>query len=208
MTIPVNTAPPRYGVTYSAGWAGFTNQPGLVTAGIDHFERREDGSLIVSHALVVESENTCIEAVMGGGVIRSTLTKYTTNPGTRIYFRKPRGLTSNIADAIVGAAVSKLGHPYNSGLIVSELMAQSALGRLVNKVFHQLPHRIIAALLDNKTDYICSELLAFALSSRSEYANLGVLADPLDTIDPEDIFTDIDIFEAFINDCSIPRPRL
>jgi hypothetical protein len=182
--------------------------PGIVSNAIAYGERRVQEHPyhdlpIVTHVLVVESKTTCIEALGESGVTRSDLSKYTANSRARIFFRRPKWLNDNYAAAIVQAAQSKLGCPYDRGLIVSELMADTFLGRWANKVFHQWPHQIIAKLLGERSEFICSELAAYALVVGSVTGlPESILDQPLDTIDPQDLFSDETIFDPFIIDAS------
>lgn len=192
----VKSIQPQYGVNYGPGYVGFTNDGDFVSEGIAYFERWDRlGKISVSHTFIVASPDHCIEAHIKGGVQVSPLAKYFDDPSTAVFFRKPLGWNPEIAGAIVKSAAEKVGCGYATGLIVEEAMADSFVGHWVNKFTHYWPHRFFSALLGSDTSDICSELVAYALNAQPIYRGRGILANPADTIDPQELFEDTVIFE-------------
>jgi hypothetical protein len=192
---------PQFGVNYDTGYIGFTYTGGFVAAGVAYFERWNRLSDIkVTHALIVSGENECIEAHIDEGVARVSLAKYFADPQCRIFFRKPRGWNPGLGQRIAAAAAAKVGDRYNTGLVVAEGVADTVAGRWMNKLFHEWPHRVLNRWLARPNEFICSELAAYALAQQPEFAGLGVLAKPLDTIDPQELFEDTELFEDWVNE--------
>ena len=206
-TLPfkVNTELPVFGRNYGPGWIGFTNTKLDPVSGlIDYFERWDaSGWPFVSHTFIVDGPDSCIEALAGHGGVASGLGKYLNDPRIRVYFRRPKQMTPEMALSMIAAAKSKLGLPYDRGLIVSEMLAATLFGWYVNKLFSDWPKRLVAKILGDDTDYICSELVAYVLSTQPLYDMVGILANDLDTIDPMQLFIDQKIFDPFVNDLSL-----
>lgn len=176
------------------GWIGFTTDESFLGRAIRWFERREvRGGVKVSHAFVCMGDGDIIEA-QASGVVWARLEKYF-KPGKTLVFRSPYGYTPQIGASIAEAARFRLGMKYDYGLIVGDALADSYTGFLLNKVFRDWPRRAVNRLLGSERKLICSELAAVCLSSLSEYRGCGVLAQPLDTIDPQALFEDDQIFQ-------------
>lgn len=191
---------PKFGVNYDIGYAGFTFVGGAVSDGIAYFERWSRLSDIkVSHALTVSGPNECIEAHMGEGVARAPLSKYFDDPTTQIFFRKPKPWNLSIAHNILLAAASKIGCKYATDLIIAEAAANSLAGHLINEVLHDEPNRVVSDLLADPNAFICSQLVAYALGQQPELKGRGILANPFDTITPQQLFEDPIIFEDWVN---------
>ncbi len=187
---------PQFGVNYDTGYIGFTYTGGFVAAGVAYFERWNRLSDIkVTHALIVSGENECIEAHIDEGVARVSLAKYFDDPQCRIFFRKPRGWNPGLGQRIAAAAGAKVGDKYNTGLVVADAAADTVAGHWMNKLFHEWPHRLFNRWLARPNEFICSELAGYVLAQQPEFAGLGVLAKPLDTIDPQELFEDSNLFE-------------
>ena len=199
-TMKVISIKPEFGVNYDVGYIGFTFTAGsFVSEGIAYFERWERMSQIqVSHVFVVIGDNELVEAHIEHGVQRAPIIKYFDDPKTRVFFRQPRGWNPFMGRSIARAALSKVGTPYATGLIVADLMADSWMGHWLNIICRQWPRRLVNALITNPNDFICSELGAYALASQVEFEGRGCLAGPLDAIDPQDLFEDQVLFEDWV----------
>ncbi len=81
---------------------------------------------------------------------------------------------------------------------MGDLLADSEVGHAINEVLGDKPEDIVNAAL-GRGDFICSELGAYALASQPEFAGKGVLAGPLDAIDPQELFEDQVLFEPWAN---------
>lgn len=190
---------PDYGVNYDAGYVGFTyTQSNILSRGITYFTRWSRlHDIKVSHALVVTGQNECIEAHMEGGVKRTKLDSYFHNEHCQIFFRKPKDLTPELAAAIIKAAEEHLGCAYDIDLIDAQLRVNSLTGQFIR-------HRILPDFEENVCQrrdhldrWICSELVAHCLNAQPRYHNQGVLAHSDATIDPQELFEDDLIFEAW-----------
>lgn len=200
----IQTIKPEFGVNYDVGYIGFTMTRGDdISEGIAYFERFERMSdIAVSHAFVVTGDDELVEAHIEHGVQRDCISKYFDDPNVLVFFRKPRNWTPGMGRVIANAAISKIGRPYASGLIVADVLADTLFGRLANKVFKQWPDRFVRALLDEPNRFICSELAAYALSQDYLLYKIGVLKNPLDAIDPQELFEDEIIFDDWAREVS------
>ena len=79
-------------------------------------------------------------------------------------------------------------------------MRGTFLGHFVNKIFHDKPEADVNQFLAGHHTWICSELAAYCLEQQPEYAGKGVLARPVDTIDPQQLFEDQVIFTPWHKD--------
>ena len=199
---PIHITPPIFGVAYNVGWIGFTRCSGLVSDAISYGERRERGEFPeVTHVLIAIGDSQCIEAHAGSGVSYAKLSKYLDDPATHVYFRQPIGWTPEIGDVIARAAETKLGCSYDDLLIVEQALSLTLFGYLLNKLLREWPHRLLCALLLTDHSFICSMLGAYCLNAAPQYAGTDILAHPIDSINPQDLF-ECGLFEPFINDCS------
>lgn len=190
---------PEYGGNYKRGYVGFSFfDTSVVSNGIAYMTRRARRSEIkVSHALLVTGENECIESIIGDGVVKSPLDKYFDDESCQIYFRKPKGLTTEIADIIIGAATQQLDTEYDNNLIVSQAISGSFIGHLANRFFSGKPEELISSLLNQENRWICSELVSYCLEQYESYQDLGILAHPSETIDPQELFEDDVVFKPW-----------
>jgi hypothetical protein len=188
--------PLQYPADYDLGYIGFTCVPGVISAGIayaEHWHRL--GRVTVTHTFVVTGNNECVEAHIDEGVARVSLDKYLRDPRCRIYFKRPRGWTQPLGARIAAAAATRIGARYNTSLILAEAAADTWLGHWCNRLFRDWPNRILSKILDQPNHWICSQLVADALAQQPEFKNLGILRQPLDTIDPQQLFDDPTLFE-------------
>ena len=199
MSVKIESIDPEFGVNYNKGYVGFTYyNTSVISRGIAYITRwAKMGDIKVSHTLLVTGKDECIEAHIKQGVVRSTLTKYFDDPRCQIFFRKPVGLTSDIAKRIEAVAAAQVGTKYDTDLIVAEAAQGGIIGKLVNRIFHGKPDRLVSKLLNRDDRWICSELVAYCLDEQPEYHNQGSLHDPNETIDPQELFEDAVIFEPW-----------
>jgi hypothetical protein len=195
----VECLPPTFGDNYKTGYIGFTHSSkSPVAAGISYFTRWSRLSDIhVSHVMVVTGENECVEALADKGVVKSPLQKYFDDPGTRIFFRKPRKLTAEIGARLAETALAQVGTKYDHLLLAAQLLEGSFLRRWIYSAFRESPDHFVGRLLNRQDRWICSELAAYCLDAQPEYADKGVLAKPHYAIDPQELFEDADLFAAW-----------
>lgn len=185
------------------GHIGFTYVNGFVSTGVAYFERWHRRSPVrVTHTLVVSGPNECIEAHFDEGVAHAPLTKYLNDPNCRILFRQPAGWTPELGQRIADAAAAKIGSRYNTSLIVAEAASDTFLGHWLNTAFRAWPNRLFSRLLDKPNEWICSQLVAYALAQQPEYHDRGILRAPLDTIDPQQLYEDTILFPTVLTDVS------
>lgn len=196
-----NSITPQFGVNYQPGYIGFTfTRDSEISKGIAYFERWERLSDIkVSHVLIVSGANECIEAHAGEGVARAPLDKYFNDPHTLIFFRQPKRWAPELGQRIVDAAAAKIGCKYNFELIAADMMADSLFGHWCNQIFHNYPRRFVARLLDQTNEFICSQLGSYSMAVQPEFKGVGCLEFPLDTIEPQELFEDEQLFEGWTN---------
>jgi hypothetical protein len=199
MKLEYNSQEPVYGKNYDKGYIGFSYASDrFISRGIAYFTRLHRlGDVKVSHTFIVSGENECIEALVREGVQRSSLTAYFENPEYQVFFRKPRDLTADIANAIVAAAETQLGTKYDTALFFSQAVSGSWLGRVLKRAFGSKPDKMLSALMNNDNRWICSELVAYVLDRQPQYHDKGILKDPHETIDPQELFEDTEIFEPW-----------
>ena len=200
MSMRVESHIPQYGVNYRPGYIGFTfTDNSFVSLGIAYFTRHELSRIPVSHAFVVAGNDRLVEAHALRGVAYDTISKYFNDPHVHVFFRKPLGWTERMGNAIAHSAERKIGCAYGYGLIAADLAADTWAGYWANRICQQWPRRFFCWLLNSPAAFICSELAAYALNEQPEFHGRGVLAGPLDTIDPQDLFEDETIFEPWKN---------
>ena len=188
---------PIFGDNYRPGYIGFTYHTDslVLSPGIAYFTRWARMSDIkVSHALIVSGEDECIQAHRKGGVHRAPLGPLFEDRQCQIFFRKPRGWTGEIGARIVETVAEQVGTKYDTPLIVAQALQGTFLGKLINKAFKGKPDAFVSRLLNDPEEWICSELAAYGLDEQPEYRDLGILAKPNETIDPQELFEDPIIF--------------
>jgi len=196
---------------YNVGYVFFTHAHDALAEGIDFYERwaRGKGDLAVHHTGIVASETEVIEAHWQMGVRRAPLSKYWDDMETMIVFRRPAGWTAELGQRIAASALAMEGRPYDKGLILSQLCANTFIGHCLNKWFKGRPEEWVAKRLDNKQAFICSELSAYALDEQPEFAGLGILGrEMLDCISPQELFEDDKLFEPLPSHTIQPLTRI
>jgi hypothetical protein len=196
----VKSITPKFEDNYHVGYIGFTfTDESIVSEGISYFERWNRLSDIrVSHTFVVTGDDELVEAHIEHGVQRDTISKYFNDPSVHVFFRKPRGWNLMMGGTIAEAAKTKIGCPYATGLIIADAAADTFLGHWLNKIFRQWPARLGGWTFGWSGHFICSELAAYALSHWPQFYGRGILANPLDAIDPQELFDDEIIFDDWI----------
>jgi hypothetical protein len=199
-TLGIQSIPPKYGVNYKKGYIGFTYHNNLaICKGIAYFTKWENMSdIYATHALIVTGENSCIEADACQNRVKSApLQHYFDDPHCQIFFRKPKDLTSEIAEQIIKVLEPKVGKKYDFGLILTQVGAGTILGHILNRLLKGKPEQQITEILNNPEKWICSELVAYGLDEQPEYRDRGILASPNATITPQELFEDQEIFEPW-----------
>lgn len=182
---------------YLPGYLFFTHAPGIVSDGIGWFERYEHTGKapVWTHTGIVIWNGDCVEAHWQHGVQRARLSKYLNDPATAIAFRRPQGWTPELGARLASMAMSRIGTPYDKGLILSQFMAHTVIGHWLNLIFRGAPDRWASRILANRSELICSELDAWALNRMPEFHGRGCLQNPIDTISPQILWDDQVILE-------------
>lgn len=197
----INTNP-EYKKNYNKGYIGFCYDPtSFVSKTIAKATKYCNYSDIkVSHALIVISEDMCIEADANSKqVIEAPLSKYFDDKNKIISFRKPREMNEIIANEIINLAKSKIGCGYEYAQIIGHIGKALPGINQFNKITHNLIVDIISCLVDNKDKFICSELAAYSLKHAKSWAyrNKGILARLTTRVNPQELFEDRTIFQEW-----------
>lgn len=205
MRLEYESKVPVYGENYDRGYIGFGyGSTHFVSKGVAYFTRLHRlGDVKVSHALIVTSPESCIEARFDGGVQVGSLKQYFDDEAYQLFFRRPRSLTSEIATSIIETAETQLGCKYDAGLLFSQMVNGSFLGRVLKRAFGDNPDKMLSALVNSDARWVCSELVAYAMDSQPEYHDRGILADPHETIDPQELFEDTELFDPWNMEISL-----
>jgi hypothetical protein len=203
------TVKPAYGDNYNKGYIGFTYDKGNVIAeGIVHFTHWETmGDIYATHALIVTGENSCIEAVAGNNCVEEgKLLDYFGTNTCQIFFRKPKGLISELANRILQTAKPEVGKKYDFKSILTQALSGSFAGHFFDRLLKGKFEDKLAEILNDPNKWICSELVAYALDEQPEYHDQGILGRPNSTISPQELFEDSVIFEPWnegkVTECS------
>jgi len=199
MHLEYNSKDPVYGENYKRGYIGFGyGQTHFVSKGIAYFTRLNRLSDVkVSHAFIVTGSNSCVEARVHGGVQDASLCQYFDDEEYQIFFRKPLNLTTAIADAIIAAAQTQIGCKYDTALLLSQAVSGSFAGKILNRAFGNNIDNMLGSLMNSKKRWICSELVAYAMDLQPAYHDKGILKDPHETINPQELFEDTAIFSPW-----------
>jgi hypothetical protein len=201
---------PQFGEDYDIGWIFFTDRRGLLSDGIAWFERfaeeevrsasergqgqRSAPSLpVVTHTGVCVNENAVIQAHFDTGVAQGTVADLLEGP---VYFQRPAGWSVTRGVGIAASAARQLGRRYNTPLILTQALANTFAGRLINGLFRNAPNRWLSKRLGERNAFICSQLVAFALNEQPWLKGRGVLAMDNDLISPQMLFDDPEILET------------
>jgi hypothetical protein len=194
------TVKPVFGVNYNKGYIGFTyngNHP--IGRGIAYFTKWDKiSNIYATHVLIVIDEDSCIEADAGTNCVKKNpLHPYFDNPNCQIFFRKPKGLTNEIAQGIVEVLEPEEGKKYDFKLILAHAFSGTLAGYLCNRLLQGKLEMELSKILDCPSQWICSELAAYALDEQDEYRDKGILKQPNATISPQELFEDSVIFEPW-----------
>ena len=191
---------PVYGLNYNKGYIGFTyDGDNPIAQGIAYFTKWDQMHMIrATHVLIVTGEDSCIEADAATNSVHEVpLAPYFEPSSKQIFFRKPVGLTDEVAEHIVQTLRPTLGMTYDFLLILAQAAIGTVSGYVLDRLLRgKLSVSLCEALNDPKS-YICSELAAYALDQQPEYRDKGVLALPNSTINPQKLFEDDVTFEAW-----------
>ncbi len=193
---------PVYEENYNRGYIGFCyDQTSFVSQAVAQTTKYCNYSNIkVSHALIVVSKDTCVEADANSKkVIEAPLSKYFDNENKIISFRKPKESDDVVAGEIVELAKSKIGCGYEYAEILGHLGKSLPGINQFNKFTYNVFVDMISCLIDNKDKFICSELTAYSLKyaqSRS-YGNKGILSRITTRVNPQELFEDRTIFKEW-----------
>ena len=187
---------PKFGENYKAGYIGASYRNDKIQSyGIAWFSRDKDPSLLpVSHVFMVKDEHTVIEAHAGKGVAEAPIEPYFDDPGIIVSFRKPVGLTPEIAAQLIANASERLGSEYDMSLIIAHGAASSFLGRMIGKVTGGKSDAFLAKLGDSKDEWMCSELVADSMNRHPLYKDKGILSKASAAIKPRELISDTTIF--------------
>ena len=192
---------PQYGVNYNKGYIGFVyNDTSLISQGIVYFTKWDDlYNVPGNHALIVEDETNCIEAMMTKGIQRNPLKDYFENPHTHIFFRKPNDLNNIVAEQISEAASKEIGAGYANGLIINDALRGTLLGHIIDDLTHDALFDFLSQMMCKKGSFICSQLAAYSLKEAKDWAyrKSGVLRRPTTAITPQELFCDDAIFDKW-----------
>ena len=191
---------PVYGLNYNKGYIGFTyDGDNPIAQGIAYFTKWDKIDMIrATHVLIVTGEDSCIEASGSDKHVHETpLAPYFEQSTKQIFFRKPVGLTGEVAERIVQTLRPEIGKTYDFFLIMAHALVGTVPGHVIDRLSGDKLSVSLCKLLDNPNSYICSELAAYALDQQPEYRDKGVLALPDSTINPQQLFEDDVIFEAW-----------
>jgi hypothetical protein len=117
-----------------------------------------------------------------------------------VVFRKPRGLTPELADRICELAEAQVGTRFDNGVLIAHALNDHFIGWLINKVTGDAARAASDALFNQKDDWICSELAAYVLNQIPQYAGKGNLAQRPGMLTPQELFENDEIFEP------LPQP--
>ena len=137
-----------------------------------------------------------MEANLPVGVVITALTEsYLGRDGGRVIFRKPKGLTPEVAQRVVARAKAEVGAKFDVAGMAAESLAGTFLGHLVNSLFGDKPKELMARLLHAKGRWVCSDLVLYCFREEPAYRGKGVLARPVGTVSPQALFEDNELFE-------------
>ena len=161
---------------YGPGYIGFLfRDNNIFSKGIAYFQRNEIDDTKISHSFIVRDEDVIIEATIHG-VRYWPISKYINDPHIAVVFKKPISLDSAKSTRIVTRAELHIGQKYDTSLFLY----------FIKKYFidlfcdnPRLDRR--ASIFDSPNEWICSELVADALTI--DYSSF----DPLNRLHPSKI---------------------
>jgi len=192
-----NTSPPKYGVDYAKGWIGFNHAGSWFSAGIAHVQRwKKVSDITVSHVFIVSGEDECIEAAYPKGVVRSKLSEaYWSKDDRYVIFRRPKNLTSEIADRIVDTAEAEIGREFDFATTANLAVQKNFIGWIANTLTQDEMNRTVDWLIEDDNAWLCSALGAYCLKSQPEYDGMGVLKNRPGMLTPQELFEADELFD-------------
>lgn len=192
-----NTTPATYGEDYHRGWIGFNHADSWFSKGIAQVEQwRQASDVTVSHVFVVTGEDECVEAAYPKGVVRSKLSKeYWPKEDRYVIFRKPKGLTPELADRITQTAEEQLGTDFDYATTTNLALQKNFLGWIVNWLTDDEVNRAGNYLVEGDSRWLCSALGAYCLKSQKEFDGIGVLKNRPGMITPQELFECDELFD-------------
>lgn len=187
---------------YGSGYVGFSfRDNNIVSKGIAFFTRGEYEGIVPSHAFVVESEKTVIEAHLPY-VRRWSIDEYFDNPHIVVFFKKPKDLDPVDAHTIVDRAGKHIGANYDASIFFYFLFRFFREKLNLGKT----PPKLSPSVFDSE-GYMCSELVSDSLNQIPKYSNLLPLSEfHPSRIDPFMLFRS-EIFEEWKFDDSSTTQR-
>ena len=188
---------PQFGVNYDVGYDGFTaRQKDFIAAGIKWFSRWDalPGTPPVSHAFKIVGEDLTIEAFWDG-VRYGKLSDYLNDPDVALLVRKPKGWTPELGQRLKAEMEKHLGEKYNWTLIAAIAIANTYLGKWIDKVTKGKFSKWIEGVADRSRYDICSVCVSKTNNAMPEYQGKGVLNNPLYDITPIMLMGDNELYE-------------
>lgn len=192
-------AVPKYGKDYKKGDLLFTQDDCFLARAIYHFTRWDRRSgIAVAHVAVIADDSTCIEA-LSEGLTKSNLKKYFDNEDFRIFIRRPKGMTTEVADKLVRSEEKDLGKKYANALMVVSALRGSLIGHLIDKVTTNKFFDSLSLLVNKSGSVLCAQDVANRLTMHN-FASCTeeVLNRPSAAITPQKLFETEEFFEPTI----------
>jgi len=192
-----NTTPAKYGEDYDRGWIGFNHAGSWFSKGIAQVQQwNQVSDVTVSHVFVVTGEDECVEAAYPKGVVRSKLSEeYWPKDDRYVIFRKPKGLTPELADRIAKAAEAELGTDFDYHTTANLALQKNFVGWIVNWMTSDEANRAIDSWVEDDSRWLCSALGAYCLKSQPEFDGIGILEKQPGMLTPQELFESDEIFE-------------
>lgn len=188
---------PVFGENYKPGYVGFTFTDGsFLSSGIAWFTRwdaKKGGApnLKLSHTIIVIDKDTCIEATWPKIKI-SPLSNYFNDDPKHICFRKPKGLTPEIAKEMIEQGKIRIGEHYDISVIVGQFLKKNIFGRVFSFLTFRLSDKVLIKVFDAARAAVCSEFVAWCMKAAG-YELKRIPAD----YTLQDLFHDEDLFEPW-----------
>jgi len=182
---------PTYGKDYAAGDVGFTTDHNRLAKIIKRGTRSDcHGDFEASHCFMIVGENQIVEAQLGRGVVETKLEHHYENPATdAIRFRRVRGYTEELGEAIAESSRGLVGQPFDEKPILTHLIKQSTIVEKISNALGKSIDAALADMLDGDDALYCSELAVCALREQEELADLEFLQNVrADLSNPNELF--------------------
>ena len=178
------------------GYIGFSYRTrSIVSEGIAYFTKEEHDTIIVTHTFLVVDDQHLIEAAYKG-VNYQSLGYYFYDPSIVVFFKKPKGLTSEIASVLIEEAKTHVGEKYDFSLYLYFLEKTLLSWFIDNFRDNKKP-----AFFNTPKEFICSELVGACLNKVDEYSKLKPLSEyHVSRISPMDLFRSEILEEWSYND--------